>query len=80
MIKTQIYLTTNQRKKLLLLSQELGLRQSVLIREAIDQFIENKLIEKKKTHDALEAASGLWKDRNDLPDFANIRQIKKATQ
>lgn len=74
MIRTQIYLTQNERDKLIQLSQELGLHQSALIREAIDQFIENKLSEKRKKKDALRAASGLWNSRDDLPDFGSLRK------
>lgn len=73
MIRTQVYLTKNERDKLLLLSQELGMHQSALIREAIDQFIENKHLEKVTKLEGLRAASGLWANRDDLPDFASIR-------
>jgi predicted transcriptional regulator len=74
MIRTQIYLTVDEKDKLLHLSRESGIHQSALIREAIDQFIESKLAEKKKKHDALEAAAGLWADRSDLPDFTDLRK------
>lgn len=74
MIRTQVYLTQEEREKLLLLSRELGLHQSALIREALDQFIEGKLIEKRKKISALKAASGLWADREDLPDFDSLRK------
>ena len=74
MIRTQVYLTQQEREKLLLLSRELGLHQSVLIREALDQFIEGKHIEKRKKISALKAASGLWADREDLPDFDSLRK------
>lgn len=73
MIRTQVYLTMQEREKLLLLSRELGLPQSAMIREAVDQFIENKYIEKRKKTDALQAASGLWANREDLPDFDKLR-------
>ncbi len=74
MIRTQLYLTAQEKEKLYLLSQELGLPQSSLIREAIDQFIENKFIEKQNKRNALKAASGLWADREDLPDFDQLRK------
>lgn len=73
MFRTQIYLTEYERDMLLLLSKEMGLHQSALIREAIDQFIEKKQIAKKNKIDSVRAAAGLWVDRNVLPDFADIR-------
>lgn len=39
MIRTQVYLTDQQRSELALLSKSKGKKQSELIREAIDQFI-----------------------------------------
>ncbi|MCE5319257.1 MAG: ribbon-helix-helix domain-containing protein [Parachlamydia sp.] len=74
MIRTQIYLTENERKKLSILCGELGMHQSAIIREAIDQYIERKLIEKQNKRDALQAASGLWANRKDLPDFSSLRK------
>lgn len=74
MIRTQVYLTKHEREKLLLLSRELGVHQSALIREALDQFIEGKLIEKRKKSSALKAASGLWADHEELPDFDSLRK------
>ena len=70
--------TMKKREKLILLSKELGLPQSAMIREAVDQFIESKLIEKRKNTNALQAASdfsasGFWADRKDLPDFDKLR-------
>ncbi len=74
MFRTQIYLTENERKGLLLLAKELGRHQSALIREAIDLFIQNKLKEKRKKKSALHAAAGIWAEREDLPDFQQIRE------
>ena len=74
MFRTQIYLTQYEREKLLFLSQEFGKHQSALIREAIDLFIENKLMFKRKKHHALRAASGLWADRDDLPNVDELRK------
>ena len=74
MIRTQVYLTNHEKQKLSLLSRELGQPQSSLIREAIDQFIESKLVEKRQKHDALEQAQGLWAKREDLPDFDTLRR------
>ena len=74
MIRTQVYLTAKEKKTLSVLSKELGVHQSTLIREAIDQFIESKCVEKKQKYDVLNAAFGLWADRSDLPDFEKLRR------
>lgn len=73
MIRTQVYLTSEERKQLSLLSKELGLQQSALIREAIDQFILSKRKNKEKRRGALKAAQGIWAERADLPDYSTLR-------
>lgn len=74
MFRTQVYLTEYEREKLILLSQEFGQHQSALIREAIDLFIETKLMLRRKKHQALRAAAGLWADRDDLPSIDELRK------
>jgi hypothetical protein len=74
MFRTQVYLTENEREKLILLSQELGQHQSALIREAIDQFIESKLMAKRNKHQIFKSAAGIWENREDLPDFSSLRK------
>jgi len=74
MIRTQIYLTKNVKDQLHILSQQIGKNRSELIREAIDQFIAKN---KTPAHDrttAILAAKDLWKERKDLPDFAELRR------
>ena len=72
--RTQVYLTQNEKEKLNLLSRLLGKNQSSLIREAIDQYIENQLISKKKRKGVLQEIVGLWADREDLPNFEEVRR------
>jgi len=71
MIRTQIYLTDRQRAKLTIIAENMGKKQSELIREAIDRLIEQADQSQKKT--ALKEAAGIWKDREDLPDFRELR-------
>jgi hypothetical protein len=73
MIRTQVYLTKKEKELLAHLSREMGLHQSALIREAIDQFIANKASDKKSQQEALKAARGLWADRDDLFDITQLR-------
>lgn len=72
MIRTQIYLTKSERENLIALSKETGMPQSLLIREAIDQFIEGKKLAKRNKGRALKAAAGIWADRDDLPDLRSL--------
>lgn len=74
MIRTQIYLTKQERKYLNLLSQKIGKSQSALIREAIDQFIKAHLKARDDHQAAMEAAKGLWADRKDLSNLTKIRK------
>lgn len=72
MVRTQIYLTKQERDKLASLSKATGKRQSELIREAVDQLIERSSVQQRKA--ALRRVAGMWKDRDDLPDFDAIRR------
>lgn len=72
MIRTQIYLTERQRDQLAALSKMYGKKQSELIREAVDNLIERKGQEGRDA--ILREAAGLWKDREDLPDFKKLRK------
>ena len=71
MVRTQIYLTERQRDKLAAIAKTAGKKQSELIREAVDRFINQK---GRSTREAvLREAAGIWKDRTDLPDFKATR-------
>jgi predicted DNA-binding protein len=72
MVRTQIYLTKKERDSLTALAKATGKRQSELIREAVDLLIEQSDSQRRKA--ALERIAGMWKDRNDLPDFRAIRR------
>ncbi len=71
MIRTQIYLTDRQRSELAAISKTLGKKQSELIREAVDRFIDQAGESRREI--VLREAVGIWKDRTDLPDFKEIR-------
>ena len=71
MVRTQIYLTEKQRNALTAMSRRQGRRQSELIREAVDRFIASTSSQRRQ--DALCAAAGIWKNRDDIPDFDTVR-------
>lgn len=72
MFRTQVYLTAEEKKSLGELAITSGKSQSELIREAVDMMIQNREPEAKRR--ALMEGCGIWKDRDDLPDFREIRR------
>jgi len=72
MVRTQIYLTEEERAGLESVSKATGRKQSELIREAVDRFLE--LAQGSQRETILREAAGLWRNRNDVPDFAAMRR------
>lgn len=70
-VRKQIYLTEKQRNELAAISQLQGKRQSELIREALEHFITRST--SRRRQEALRAAAGIWKNREDIPDFDAVR-------
>jgi len=71
MVRTQIYLTERQRNELVAIAKTTGKKQSELIREAVDRFINEGSRSRRKA--VLREAAGIWKDRTDLPNFRAVR-------
>jgi RNase adaptor protein for sRNA GlmZ degradation len=72
MIRTQIYLTEEEKSALSSLSTQSGKSLSELIREAVDNLI-SRYSQSKRQH-ILDRTAGMWKDREDLPDFDKLRK------
>lgn len=72
MERTQIYLTEEERKALAEISNRTGRKMSALIREAVDEFIGQHREEGRL--ESLRSGRGMWKDREDLPDFESLRR------
>jgi hypothetical protein len=71
MVRTQVYLTKQERDALAALARATGKKQSELIREAVDILVERS--GRKRRSAVMRAAAGMWKDRDDLPDFRALR-------
>lgn len=70
MERTQIYVTENQKKMLASLAEKRGEPQSVLIREALDEYIireTKEKIDKQKTF--MSQYANIWADRDDMDGF-----------
>jgi hypothetical protein len=74
MIRTQVYLTQAERKKLHVMAHRTGKSQSELIRDAIDHFLENNVVNKQNKLAVMQSVKGLWEQRTDLPDFIALRK------
>ena len=72
MVRTQIYLTEDERDGLDAVGKATGKRQSELIRDAVDRFLD--LAQGNRRAAILKEAAGLWRNRSDLPDFAAARR------
>lgn len=72
MVRTQIYLTEKEHKGLKAVSKATGMKQSELIREAVDQFLD--LAQGSRRQHILKEAAGIWGSRQDLPDYSLNRR------
>ena len=72
MVRTQIYLTEDQRAEVAAIASQSGKRQSEVIREAVDRFIEQKSRGRREA--ILREAAGIWRDRTDLPELDALRR------
>ena len=72
MVRTQIYLTEEERAGLGILAESTGKKQAQLIREAVDRLIE--MSSGRRRASILNDAAGMWRDHADLPDFDVARR------
>jgi predicted DNA-binding protein len=72
MVRTQVYLSEEQKRGLERLAATTGKRQSDMIREALEVYLARH--EPKDWREALEAVRGMWADRDDLDELqADLR-------
>ena len=72
MVRTQIYLTEDQRAEIAEIANRSGRRQSEVIREALDRFLEQRGRDRRRA--VLREAAGIWRNRSDLPDLTTLRR------
>jgi len=72
MVRTQIYLTEEERDGLEAVARSTNKKQSEIIREAVDRFLDLAKGNRRKA--ILDEAAGMWRNRRDLPDFAAARR------
>jgi hypothetical protein len=76
MIRTQVFLSEEQRDGLQAVSRTTGKTQSALIRDGIDQFLD--LAGGNQRRAVLRMAAGLWANRHDIPDFDTQRALTEG--
>lgn len=72
MIRTQVYLTEREKSELEAIAAARGVKQSELIRLAIDNLIDGASLETRL--ETFRKVCGVWKDRDDLPDVRDLRR------
>jgi Arc/MetJ-type ribon-helix-helix transcriptional regulator len=71
MIRTQIYITEEEKKGIESVTMSRGINQSEFIRQAIDELL-TKTIDIDKS-EILDEIAGIWSDRKEIPDIRDLR-------
>jgi len=71
MTTLQITLSDAEQASLRAMAERTGKAEEELVREAIDQYRTRVELEDRRA--ILQRVWGLWKDRDDLPDFKQLR-------
>ncbi len=74
MTTAQIVLTDLQMDALHKLSAKTGRAEDELLQEAVNKLIREADGDKQNWLQRLRKAKGIWKDRDDLPDFQQLRK------
>lgn len=71
MIRTQVYLTEEEKSSLESAALSRGVSQSDLIRQAIDELLaKTRNVDKTSIIDSI---AGAWADKTDIPDIRELR-------
>jgi hypothetical protein len=71
MAEIELNLSENEERALKEIAFRTGMSESELIRDAVDQLIKQRL---PNGNSGMLRARGMWRDRDDLPDFGKIRR------
>jgi len=71
MAEIEVNLTENEERALREIAQRTGKTEGELIHDAVDQLIKQRLSSRGA---GMKQARGLWRDRDDLPDFGKLRR------
>lgn len=71
MTTAQVILSESESQAIQALSQIKGKTQEEILHQAIEQFLTQHQVENRLA--ALRQARGIWRERQDLPDFAELR-------
>ncbi len=71
MAEIEVNLTENEERALREMALRTGKTESELIHDAVDKLVKEGL---RSSKSGMFQARGLWKDRDDLPDFGKIRR------
>ena len=74
MRRTQLYLDDEQHRQASRVAAETGQTLSDIVRAALDEFLQHRRRQRKDFLDALTHATGIWRNRADVPDLADTRQ------
>jgi hypothetical protein len=72
MTRTQIYLTKYQHEALRRIAAQSGKKQSEVIREAVDEYLDHHSDDTRAK--IIENTAGVWRERTDLSIFREIRK------
>ncbi len=71
MVRTQVYLTNEEKKGLESVATSKGVSQSDLIRQAIDDLLARTGTINKD--EILDEIAGIWSNRKEIPDIRDLR-------
>ena len=79
MVRTQVFLTAEQKRKLKVRAAATGVAVADVIRAGIDRELNDKTTEAKGDwKDAWRQAAGIWADYDDLDEFYANRRKRRA--
>ncbi len=72
MIRTENYLTESEKNQLETIASTLGVKQSALIRQAVDDLNDKCAYSQRLV--VVRKVRGLWKNRKDIPALRDLRK------